>query len=602
MRHILVSMAVLLISVDAFAAVDYDAGILTIEGVQVFQDADDPMAFYYLPQYPRVSRNEAGELQFLLQKQIGGSAPGGLFHTLLEFTLDEEVVERIQLELEQRRPGATLMGALPLLQPKADDAVGGFRVISATLDPNSPPDRLTGRVITSGAAPLRPGSRVAIASKLSQADATVLMDSMMGTTSDLSVAIRGYYEAKVEPYNAVVTAEMSTIYQHRSIVDNLTKGFTKREARRVVDELQQDGVINVQAYDATDAFDIEDEANLSRILDVVTDKLIEVMFDTETGWSKTPAPEVVLAQNQIMGRQEKGWFGKIFGGPSDEPYYTDDQYTIKNIENIRSNSFYLNLSQTTLIRVPFDTTGNIGGFYDAVSDEERAKMFKIVDLDGDTDIEQLQVQFALDGDAAVGFGNTFNFVAVNARRKPDGERDAQTANLHLLASEASSGQAMKTFTLSREGDPTDSWREYEYQVAWSIRGDGGTIRQPGHVDQWLSGTDSIIALKSPLTRRSILVLADTAEFRKKNVVAAVLQVMSEVGGDIRFLSETRLLASEGDPTKEPVVYHDPGASVGYRIIWHTRDGKRASADPRLLDGNLINIVPPSEEWLEENAR
>src|SRR5690606_19785574 len=42
------------------AAVNYDAGVLTLEGVQVFQDADDPTAWYYLPQYPRVARNEQG--------------------------------------------------------------------------------------------------------------------------------------------------------------------------------------------------------------------------------------------------------------------------------------------------------------------------------------------------------------------------------------------------------------------------------------------------------------------------------------------------------------------------------------------------------------
>lgn len=377
MRHVkhFAILLALLLSQPLHAAVNYDAGVLTIEGVQVFQDAEDPASYYYLPQYPRVALNPNGEFQFLLLKQVGGDAPGGILHALIEFTLDEEVIERVQAKLEELRPGATLIGALPLLQPGPDDPIGGFRVISATLDPEAPPERLTGRVVASGPAPLTPGSRAAIAARLSAAEATVLMDSMSGATSDLSIAIRGYYEAKVRGYNAIVTANMDTIYAHHSVVDNLTKGFTKREARQVVDELHQDGAIEVEVYDRTEALGIDAE-DLAKVLDIVTDKLIEVMFDTETGWSRVPDPEVLLAQNQIKGRQEKGWFGKIFGGPEDLPYYTDDQYVLKDRKDIRSQSFYLNLSKSTVIRIPFDTTGNIGGFYDALTPETRAKLFR----------------------------------------------------------------------------------------------------------------------------------------------------------------------------------------------------------------------------------
>src|SRR5690606_41349949 len=112
----------------------------------------------YRPQSPSVARNEQGDFQFLLLKQVGGDAPGGIFHALIEFTLDESVVERVQAKLQEVRPGAKLVGALPLLQPGENDAVGGFRVISATLDPNAPPDRLTGRVGASGPAPAPPGA------------------------------------------------------------------------------------------------------------------------------------------------------------------------------------------------------------------------------------------------------------------------------------------------------------------------------------------------------------------------------------------------------------------------------------------------------------
>lgn len=593
-------LLVLLLTKSLQAAVNYDAGVLTLEGVQVLQDAEDPTAYYYLPQYPRVSRNANGDLQFLLLKQVGGDAPGGIFHALIEFTLDEDVVDRVQAKLTEMRPGATLVGALPLLQPGAEDAIGGFRVISATLDPDAPPERLTGRVVASGPAPLTPGSRAAIAARLSAAEATVLMDSMTGATSDLSIAIRGYYEAKVRGYNATVSASMDTIYAHRSVVDNLTKGYSKREARRLVDELHQDGAIDIDVYDRTEALNLDAE-DLVRVLDVVTDKLIEVMFDTDTGWSRVPDPEVLLAQDQIKGRQEQGWFGKIFGGPEDLPYYTDDQYVLKNREDIRSQSFFLNLSKSTVIRIPFDTTGNIGGFYDALTPATRAALFRVVDLDADADLQQMDVRFHVDGEVAEGFDRTFNNVAVNVRQPARDGRPARSDSLHIQASELAAGDGIRTFTLSRLGEITDAWREFEYQVAWSLRGQSSLVRQPASADRWLRSRDGIVTLMPPLEREAITILTDTRDFENRGIAAAVVQIMSEVSGEVRFVGEARVLASDGDPMRERVVYHDPEQPMAYRIVWHTRDGRRAKGDPVLLDDNLINVAAPADEWLAEHA-
>lgn len=583
------------------AAVDYDAGIMTIEGVQVFRDAEDPNAYYYLPQYPRIATNENGDFQFLLMKQIGADGSGGIFHTLIEFTLDEALVSKIQMKLEELQPGATLVGALPLLQPGEDDAVGAFRVISATLDADAPPERLTGRVISSGPAPITPGSRAAIAARLSQAEATVLMESMTGATSDLSVAIRGYYEAKVQGYNAVVSANMDTLYSHRSIIDNLTQGYTKREARRIVDELHQDGAIEVDVYDRSEALGIESD-DLAKVLDIVTDKLIEVMFDTETGWSRTPEPEVVLAQGQIAGRQEQGWFGKIFSGPEDLPYYSDDQYVLKNREDVRSNKFYLNLSQSSVIRIPFDTTGNIGGFYDALTAESRKKYFKVIDLDADIDFEQLDVLFHIDGEVSEGFEKTFNNVAINVREVPTPGAAARSGSLHIQASDLQKGDDIRNFRLTRLGDSSDSWREFEYQVAWSMRGYPELLRQPASANRWSRSRDGLVTLMPPLDRESITVLANTTDFAEKNIVASVVQIIGEVTSEVRFIGEVRVLATDGDPSNSRIVYRDPGTSMAYRIIWHTRDGRRAKAAPVLLEDNLIYIAPPSAEWLAENAR
>lgn len=598
----LVCMFGLIASGTTSAAVDYEAGILTLNGVQVFRDADNASQYYYLPQYPRVVVEESGEFRFLLMKQVGGQDEnvGGIFHALIEFTLPEDVVNTVETKLQQLRPGAELMGALPLLQPGENDAVGAFRVISATLDPSAPPERFVGRVIASGPAPLTSGSRAAIAAKLSKTDATVLMESMRGTTSDLSIAIRGFYEARVQGYNAIVRANMDTVYEHDSVVDNLTRGFTKREARQIVDALHQDGALEVDVYDSTDALGIDD-ADLSRVLDLVTDKLLEVMFDTQAGWSKVPDPEVVVAQGQVAGRQEQGWFGKIFGGPEDLPYYTDDQYTIKKRKDIRSNSFYLNLSQTTNIRIPFDSTGNIGGFYDALTASERDRYFRVIDVANDIDLESQDVIFQLDGNVADEFDKTFNFVTVNTRHSRPGDDQVITNSMHFSASDVMRGKNIDTVTLSRLGNESGDWKNLEYQVAWSLRGNGASLRQPvGHED-WLSTGDGSLTLTPPLDRVLVDVFADNREFKRRGIVAAVVQLMSEVNGEVKFVADHRILASEADPSAQRVVYHDHDEPLAYRVIWHTREGKRAKVAPRLVEGGIIVVAAPEEEWLGENA-
>ncbi len=598
----MLAISVLLFPCVTLAAVDYDAGVMTIKGVQVFKDADDPKSYYYLPQYPRVSTNEAGDFQFLLLKYVGGpdAENGGIFHALIEFTIPDEVVHEVAARLAELRPGARLVGVLPMLQAGKDDPVGSFRIISATLNADAPPDRLTGRVLTSGPAPLYPGSKAAVAARLSQADATILMESMAGATSDISVAIRGYYEAKVTAYNAVVTASMDTVYEHRSVVDNLTKGFSKREARRIVDQLHQDGAIDVRVYDRTVSLAVKAE-DLEKVLDIVTDKLLGVMFDTKSGWSRVPKPEVVLAQNQIRGRQEKGWFGKIFGGPEDLPYYTDDQYVLKNREDSRSNRFYLNLSKATTIRLPFDSTGNIGGFYDALSEPDRKKYFRVTALDADIDTQTQNIFFQVDGNIAEGFGNTFNTVSVNVRSIPKDGEPVTAKSLVFDSSSMGRGDGLQSITLLRLGDAGEEWRTFEYQVAWNLRSREEPLRQPSEGSEWVRSSDAAVTLVPPLQRDSITLIIDTSDFEKKGIVAAVIQLMSVVVTKPEFVGEVRVRATENDPSRDVVIFHDPGEDVAYRVIWHTREG-RAKGGGALLEGGLAVIAAPASEWIEENIR
>jgi len=336
-------IALVIWAIPLQALVKYDEGRLMINGIQLLQDKDNPLLYYYLPQYPKLSVKEDGSFELLFLKYVGqGNAEtnGGLFHALIEFSLPDDVLEALGKELLKIVPGARIAGPVPLLQTMKDGEIGmaAFKVVSSVLNSVEGDNRFTQTIITSGHAPLLPGSKAAIAARLSQQGATLLWESLQGPTSDVSVAINGYYEAWVKGYNAVVTAEVSTVYEHYSKILNRQQGYDRKQLRNISDELVQNSSLKVEVFDRSQALGIKAD-ELQAILDLVTNKLIELMFDTETGWARVPPTETAVEQDQIKGRQERGWFSKVFGGARDEQYVTDNQFVLKKKEDIRSNKF-----------------------------------------------------------------------------------------------------------------------------------------------------------------------------------------------------------------------------------------------------------------------
>ncbi len=70
-------------------------------------------------------------------------------------------------------------------------------------------------------------------------------------------------------------------------------------------------------------------SDVDRILQIVTDKLTDLMFNHETGWAKNPAREKAVESKQIRGRQKRGWFSRVFGGAQNTKYFSDNQLCVK---------------------------------------------------------------------------------------------------------------------------------------------------------------------------------------------------------------------------------------------------------------------------------
>lgn len=576
---------------NALALVNFDEGQRQVKGVQLLQDASDPKAYYYVPQFPRLSTKDDGTFEFLCLKYVdaAGGTNGGLFHALVEFSLPEDAVASLEKELQKEVPGGRVVGPVPLMQANQDgeEGMGSFQIVSAVLS-NEGEKGPAGTVVTSGKAPLVPGSKAVVAAILNQQAATLLWESFTGPTSDVSVAIHAYYEAAVKGYNARVTADVSTIYTHFSKLSNWQKDYSRRQVRKVIDDLQRNGTLKIEVLDRTAGLGISAK-DMEGILQVVTDKLTELMFDHKTGWAADPQREAAVEQNQIMGRQKRGWFDRVFGGTKDTKYYTDDQFVLKRREDIKRNVFNITLSKSSTIKVPVDTAGNLGGLYQALGAEEQ--YFRIVNLD-DPAFEFRRVYFQVDGSFLDAFKDTLNAVSVNVRKNyPD--NPAFTHALMFSYADIQAGKTIQEVAFPRLGMSGADWTQYEYQIRWSLR-DGPTISVPANPDQWLKSQDAAVSLVPPFTKRIVEIDADRQLFQNGGIATAVVEFATTLAGrDIRQGKAT-LRVKDSESTSKLAVYHDREAPVVYRVSWFASTGaKRGKL--QLLDTDYLFLVPPQPD-------
>jgi hypothetical protein len=575
----------------AASIVQYDVGRRFIKGVQLLQDANDPKAYYYLPQYPRLATKDDGTFELLCLKYVdaNGGASGGLLHALIEFTLPADLLKQVQDSLEKTVSGARVVGPVQLMQSVKDgeEGRGSFEVVSAVLS-DKKEGGFTRSMVTSGTAPITPESRAAIAAILTAQGATLLWNSLSGPTSDVSVAIHAYYEAAVQGYNARVTADMSTIYQHFSNVANAQSGYTKRQVRDIVDQLHRNGTLKIEVFDRSAGLGIKTD-DMGGILQMITDKLTQLMFNDSSGWSSNPPRETAVESKQIQGRQDRGWFARTFRGAKDTPYYTDDQWVLKNRKDIRQSTFVLTLSKNSTIRVPLDTAGNLGGVYSALGEDP--KYFRVVNL-ADPAFEFRPVYFQLDSEFLDSFQDAVNFVSVNFRKTYPG-KPAFTKSIQFSRAEVEAGKLSQVISFPRLGITADDWTGYEYQVRWSLRG-GPTLSVPSNTDQWIKSKDAAVALTPPIERRVVEIEADRQTFAQHGVNTAVVEFASTLAGKPRIQRKATLRAVDTTPSSKVSVYLDPKSPLAYRVSWHSGAGAH-EGKLDLLESDYLFVVPPGSD-------
>ncbi len=575
----LASMLLCSLSSPAMALVNYEAGQLELNGVLLLQDAQNPDVYYYIPQAPRVSTRKDGGLELSVVKFIDpqGETSGGLLHMLVTFTLPPDELESLREALKKEKPKATLQGPVALRQ----EDEGSFTIISGTLSDKG----FTRSLISSGRAPVTPGSKAAVAATLTPHGATLLWESMSRPTSDVSVALRTYYEAALPSFRARIHADVSTVYTHFSSVFNKQESYTKRQVREVVDELVRTGDITVEVLDRLP----EDTANqaMQSLVDMITGKLTDIIFDTKTGFTAIPEKEKAVEKGQLKGRQKKGWMAQLFTGSGNQKYVTDNQFVIKDRKDINRAVFSINLTRRSVIKVPVDTAGNISGLYEAFKDD--TEMFRVVNL-ADPAFQKRDVYFRIDGDYSGAFESIMNFAGVSVKKSYVDHADA-TGELIFTREDIRQGNMNKSWRYARLGQKDDNWLDYDYRMTWSIKGQH-QIRQPEAEGEWLHSSDPIITLAPPLQRLDMEIDADRFLFEDAAIRSASLEVRYRVFGKTQSQRLSVMRSTDAESVSSAVLFHDPNSRVEYQVNWYPARDKPIMGDWQQLEESYLVLMPP----------
>ncbi len=575
----LILTAFLIIPVQASALVNYEAGRIEVNGILLLQDAGDSNNYYYLPPAPRVSERKDGGLELSVIKFVDpkGDTSGGLFHMLISLSLPAEDLEALKEGLKDIKPDAKISGPVPLRQDKE----ASFSIISGTLGDKG----FTSSLISSGRAPVTPGSKAAVAATLSPHGATLLWESLQKPTSDVSIALRTYYEATLPSFRAKVYAEVSTVYKHFSKLKNRQDGYSRHQVRDIVDELVRTGDIKVDVMDRMP----EDTANkaMQSLVDLITGKLTEVIFDQKTGFTAIPKKEKAVEKGQVKGRQKKGWLAKLFTSTGNQKYFSDNQYVLKNREDINRATFNINLTRRAVIKVPVDTAGNISGLYAEFN--KNPDMFRVVNL-ADPAFQKRELFFRIDGEYAGAFEKIMNFAGISIRKQYKGQADA-TGELIFTREDIRDGHLSKSWKYARLGEKNSNWLNYGYRTTWSIKGQH-KVKQPKNPDEWLETADPIITIAPPLERTDLEVDADRFLFEDADIRSATLEVRYQIFGKEKKQRLGVMRATDAESVSSAVIFHDPDKKAQYRVSWYPMKGKPEKGEWQELEDSYLVLSPP----------
>lgn len=568
-----------------------------------FYRNNQPTGWYYLPAEPRVSFKdnipEATFVKFITDETAdAGGAEGGLFHLMVTYGLTKEEETELQAALKQAVPGAVLKGMVDLEPSKSTE---NFIVTSGTLsDKGFAPSG----VLSSGRAPSFPGSKAAIAGRLSSLGAQLLETTFENPTSDLSVTFAYDYIVKTPAYKAEVRIDMDRIQETKECAlrarDKSVKSSTEYDAGKgalgaiflgpigalfgigtkeevTISEKDMqagyDTLINLGAIQIKIDQDLPD-ADVSTIEASLMQLAMESFTSMNTTFST--AQEVRARQSGNESDADKATREARERDLRNSDHYT--LYSVKHKQTRMTGVQTLKIEKGVALYRVHSMTGNIGG----ILRDHKNEIFDEVLLN-DPFFKRGSITVDLDTKALDLFAsNMVNNASVEVVIPFPG--DPYKNGAVFTRAEISSGDITKKFTYATRGvDMSNKQCLYKYLESWSLTGGGKWPATP----EEKCAREMAVTLVPPIELKRIDVEADLAEmeelgFRGVDVLFKHTQYGQEKTDTVRF----RIAKGEAY-IEHPLFIDKDNTKVQYQIVLTHKDKGKFSSDWRTLDDTFV---------------
>lgn len=587
LRSLIVFMQLLCLSLSSYSQVidsENKIGITLSDGIQVVAYGRANTAssgsyekfsneYYYLPTNLRLSKKEDGTPEFIFVKYTteetaaAGGVQGALMHFLMEWGLTPEQEAELQQKLSAKLEGLKdinekykevknpkIMGPITL---KSDVEGETFRIISGTLTNQ----KFTPNMVTSGKAPLLPGSKMAVAAILEKNGAQLLAATFEKARSitDVSLNLRFQYEALTPAVDGIITVDweqVDSLYQHfkrdytHEDKDDDTMPFSNSLKDDIITDEVKDSLFSYLEQTKAVVIRLDQLKPDNPVAKEITAAFMEY-FLSSVADKNFAMPEEGKPAESLDNKYE----------PSEDLYeyhFDAKRMTVKRKKGRETYSLKLRIPVVHEVTI----TENLASWYDGA--KHNKKCVTSVNLN-DPFFQHRDINLILDGEAEKMFGDEVNALSVDIRKKRSGGNDFQDAIMIDKAKLAKGVLASLTYARGEDKNPD----VYEYRVSWNLKG-----RVYPENPQWEKGDWKGINLVAPVAPRNIMFEGDIAAMKEMGIPRATLQVRYQKFGQ-EVETNIPITVSKGVPLVEKTIYTDKDTrGYVYRLILTPTTGEK----------------------------
>jgi hypothetical protein len=268
------------------------AGQLTL-----FPDMNNPNAYYYLSDKPRLATDEKGRPKFSFLRYVQNTTSGkegeggGIVHAVVMLDVTPEQLREADQALQRIRSGAKIMG--PIVY-----SGGTIALISSIAQPNG---EFAKTVIGLGKAPILDGQKAAISIHLNKLGAKILHESFKTPTPDLSISFDMSVKGFRKPKKAIIEANFDQMYEHKAfnagMRGNLGPVVLAAEIKTAFDDLVRSGAIKVINKGA--------DEQMEKLIEDAYSKLTKMMFEPANGTGVPGMSEMAASAGGGQGLMDR---------------------------------------------------------------------------------------------------------------------------------------------------------------------------------------------------------------------------------------------------------------------------------------------------------